>query len=112
MIIARSSQGAAGNVAHGIQAVGFQLPGVASPYPPEIGEGPVIPQVAAVAHLIQLRDTHAIRIRLDVFGPDVHGDLAEVEVRADARRSGDAGGFQHVQDDPCSQFTGGELGSW
>ena len=101
-------QGAPGDIAHGVQPVGLQLLGVPTAHPPKIREGTVVPQVAAVALLVQLGDAHAVRVRLGVLGPDVHGDLAEVEVGTDARRGGDARGLQHVQNDPLGQLPGRE----
>ena len=68
----------------------------------------MVPQVAAVALLVQFGDAHAVRVRLGVLGPDVHGDLAEVEVGPDARGGGDARGLQHVLDDPLGQLPGRE----
>ena len=109
MVITWPSQRAAGNVPHGVQTVGLQLFGVTAAYPPEIRERTVVPQVAAVAHLVQLRDTHTICIRLDVFGPNIHGDLAEVEIRADARRGGDAGRLQYILNDLHRQLAGAEF---
>ncbi len=37
-----------------------------------------------------LRDAHAVRVGPGALGADVHGDLAEVEIRPDARRGGQA----------------------
>ena len=62
----------------------------------------------SVALLRQLGNADAVLVRRNAFGPDVHGDLAEIEVRPDARRGGDAGGLQHVQNDFHGEVTGAE----
>ena len=37
---------------------------------------------------------------------DIHGHLAQVQIGADAPRRGDAGGFQHILNDPLGKFIG------
>ena len=103
------SDGAPGNVSHGVEAIGLQLVGVALAHPPEVGEGPVIPKQLPIGHLIQLGDPHPERVGLDLLGHDVHGDLGQVQVRAHARRGGDAGGFQDIQDHGPGQLPGGHV---
>ena len=67
------------------------------------------PQSAAVAHLVQLRDAHAVFVRRDVLGGDVHGHLGQVQVGADACGSSDAHGALHVQNHLYRQLLGGEV---
>ena len=43
------------------------------------------------------------------LGPDVHGDLGQIQVGAHARCGGNAGGLQNVQDDGSGQLPGGHL---
>ena len=69
----------------------------------------MLPQQTAVGHFRQLGDTNAMLVRFDMLGHDVHGNLAEVQVWTDPRRSGNPCGLQHVQDDLPGQLTGGEL---
>ena len=69
----------------------------------------MVPQQAAVAHLVHGRDTNAAFVRLSVLGPDIHGHLRQVQVGSNARRGGNAGGVQHVQYDLPGELSGGEL---
>ena len=98
--------GAPGDVPHGVQPVGLQLVCIAPAHPPEVGERAVAPQQPPVAPLIQLRDAHAVLVRRHVLGPDVHGHLGQIQVGTHARRRGDAGGFENVQDDRAGQLPG------
>lgn len=66
----------------------------------------MVPERPAVAHLVQLRNADAVLIRRDVLGPDVHGDLGQVQVGADARRGGDAGDPENVQEHRPGQLPG------
>ena len=104
VVFAGVPEGAAGDVAHGVKSGGFQLPGVALAHPPEVRQGAVIPELFPVTQLIQLGDADAVLIRRNVLRHDVHGHLAEVEIAADARRGGDAGGPQDIQDHGLRQF--------
>ena len=67
------------------------------------------PELPAVAHFVKLRDADAIFIRRDMLCHDVHGDLAEVEIRSDARRGRDARGVQHIEDHGPCQLAGGHV---
>ena len=87
------------HVAHRIKPAGGEPFGVARAEPPEVRQRLVIPEQLAVAALGQLRNADAVLVRRTLFGPDVHGDLAQIEVRADPRRGGDAGGAEHVLND-------------
>ena len=102
-------QGAAGNIAHGIDAMGLQLSGVPAANPPKIGEGPVLPQQAAVGALVQLGDADAVDIGMDVLRNNIHSDFAEVQIRADSRRCCDAGSLQYIRNDLTCQFSGVEF---
>ena len=89
---------AARHVAHREHPVLFELLCVTPAHAPEVRERRVAPQLAAVAALVQLRNSHAVFVGGDVLGHDVHGDLAEIKVRPYPRRRRDAGGFEHVED--------------
>ena len=91
VIFPGAAQRTAGHVAHGMQPDGFQLSGVAGAHPPKIRQGPMIPEVLAVGKLVQLRNANAVRIRRDPLSPDVHGDLAQIQIRPDPCGGGDAG---------------------
>ena len=90
---------AAGNIAHRVHSQRFQPPHRARADTPEIRERPVAPEIAAVAHFVKLRNAHAVTVRRDVLCFNVHCDLAEIEIRPDARRGGDAGRMQHLAQD-------------
>ena len=77
---------------------------VAFSHPPEVGQRAVHPKLSAVAHFIQLRDPDTALIRRDVFGHDVHSDLAKIEVCADPRGRGDPRCAQHIKDHGSCQF--------
>ena len=99
-------EGAPGNIPHSVETQRSQLLLVAPAHPPEIRQGPVVPQKTAVAHLVQLRDAYPMLIRRSMLGLDIHGHLAEVEIGADARRRDDTGLQEHVQDDLPGQLPG------
>ena len=106
VVVRGLSDRATGNVPHGIEALGLQLPGVPLPHPPEIGQGPVIPEQPPVSHLIELGDPDAVLIRFNVLGHDIHGDFAKIQVGADAGGGGNTHGMQHIQNDGPGQFPG------
>ena len=62
------------------------------------------PENPAVGLLIQFCDAHPIFVRLHMLCHDIHGDLAQVQVGADARRRSDSRGFQYVLHHLGSQF--------
>ena len=106
MIVCWLPDGAPGNITHGVHAVGFQLFRIAPAHTPEVCQWTVGPEGAAVAHFIKLRDADAVFIRGDMFRLDVHGNLTEIQVRADSRRGCDAGGLQHIQNHFHGQLPG------
>ena len=67
------------------------------------------PQILPVSPLVQLGNSDAVFIRLDVLGPNVHGNLGQVQIGPHPRRSGDAGGFQNIQNDGPGQLPGGHV---
>ena len=75
MELIRAAQGTAGDVSHRHQAVGFQLFSITPADAPEVGQRPVRPALPAVAHFIQFGDPCSIRIRLNMFGDDIHRDF-------------------------------------
>ena len=91
-------EGGAGDVAHREQLHVLQLRGDAPPDAPEIRQRTVRPQQLPILHLVQLRDAHAVLVRLGFLRDDVHGDLGQVQIRADASRRRDARVVQHVAD--------------
>ena len=104
IIVPGLPDGAARDIAHGVDADGFELLCIALSDTPEVGQGAVCPKLSAVAHFIQLRDPDAALIRRDVFGHDVHSDLAKIKVCADPRGRGDPRCAQHIKDHGSSQF--------
>ena len=100
---------AARHVAQGVEAVGLELGGDAAPDAPEVRQGAVRPVFAAVAQLVQLGNAHAVRVGRAVLRLDVHRDFAEVEIRADARRGGDARLREHLADELACEIVRREL---
>ena len=109
VIICRLPDRTPGNISHGVQAVGFQLGGIAFSHPPEVGERTVGPEGAAIAHLIQFCDADAVFIGGDMLRANVHGDLGQIQIRPNARRSSDTGRLQNVEDDFPGKFTGRQM---
>ena len=67
---------------------------------------PVFP---AVGHLVQFGDAYPVCVGRTVLRLDVHGDLAEVEVGADAGGGRDARFPEHFLDELACQLVRGEL---
>ena len=65
------------------------------------------PKLLTVAHFVKLRNADAVFVRLHVLRHNVHSDLAEIEIAANARRGCDARGVQDVRDHNLCQLTGG-----
>ena len=103
----RLSQRAARNIAHRKQAVRRQSPGCAASDPPEIRNRPMIPQLLSILPLIQFGNAHPVRVRLHVLGDNIHRNLAQIEVCADARRRRNARLAQHRFDHLCGQLARG-----
>ena len=55
----------------------------------------MIPQVTAVAELVELSDTNIVHTCLDVLCLDVHRDFGEVHICADSCRGGNACALKH-----------------
>lgn len=81
-----------------------ELAGRGTPHPPEVREGTMVPEQATIAHLVELGDARAICAGGQVLGDDVHRDLGEVEIGADADGCRDARLREHV-----AHEHGGEL---
>ena len=109
VVVCGFADGAPGNISHGVQAVCLQLGGIAFSNPPEVGERTVGPEGAAIAHLIQFCDADAVFIGGDMLRANVHGDLGQIQIRPNARRSGDTGRLQNVEDDFPGKFTGRQM---
>ena len=99
-------QAQTGNVSHGVAAQLFQTAGETEADAPEIPQGLVAPEQLPVAHLVQLRDTDTVLIRRNPLGHDIHGDLGQVHIGADAGCGGDAGVVKHIPDHGHGQFMG------
>ena len=109
VVFVRLADGASCNIPHGVDADGFQLFCITVPNAPEICQRAVRPKLLTVAHFVKLRNADAIFVRLDVLCHNVHSDLAEIEVAADACRGCDARGVQDVRDHNLCQLTGGHV---
>ena len=109
VIVPRSAKGAAGNIPHGVKSAAGQLPGVPAAYPPEVGDGPVIPQLPPVGGFVQQGDPCAGVVRGNMLGLDIQGDFAEVKIGADACGGSDAHGFPDLPQDPAGQLIGGHI---
>ena len=99
-------QGHGGNIPHGKDALGREGPGGAAADLPEIGQGHMVPEQEPVGHGRQLGDPYAVRVGLHAFGNDIHGDLGQVHIGADAAGRGDAGGGEDIPDHGHGQFMG------
>ena len=69
----------------------------------------MVPEQVAEGLLVQLGNPDAFGVGWDVLCDDVHRQLAEVEVAADAGRGGDAGGVVDLSDDGFGQLPGGQM---
>ena len=74
---------------------------------PEIRQRAVCPELFPEGHLVERRDANAVLIGFGFLGFDVHGDLGEEEIGADARRRRDARRVQHVEDHGPRQLASG-----
>ena len=100
----RPAERTAGDIAHREQALFLKLFRDPASDAPEIRQRPVRPERFAVAVLGKAGNAHAAFIRRHVFGPDIHGDLRQIQIRADPGGRGDAGRAQHVQNDRPRQL--------
>ena len=62
------------------------------------------PETVAIALLIKPGNPYAVGIGFDMLGLDIHGNLAEVEVRSDTGSSGDSGLGQDIMDQFPGEF--------
>ena len=106
MVICGLANGAPSDVPHGVQAVGLQLARVALAHPPEVRQGPVRPEQAAVTLLRELGDADAVPVSPDMLGHNIHGHLGQIQIASHPRRSGNAGGVQNIQKDGLGQIPG------
>ena len=58
------------------------------------------PKRPAVAHFVQLRDTHTVFVGRHVLCFDVHCHLCQIQVGSDPGRRRNAGCFKDIQNDP------------
>ena len=99
--------GAPGDVAHRVQSVLLELARDAVADAPEVCQRTMAPQLLAVGALVERRDAHAVLVRGNMFGHDVHGDLGEIEVGADACGRRDVRLAGHVADHGARKFVRG-----
>ena len=109
IVLRRLAEGAACNIAHGIEAVCLELCSVALADAPEVRERAMRPERLAIAQFIQLCHTYPVRIGFHALGNDVHGDLCQVEVRPDAGGRGNAGLLQHLPDEAQGKVVCGDM---
>ena len=98
--------GLAGHIAHGEHPMLLQLSCITPADTPEVRERAVAPERAPIAHLVQFCDPDAVAVSRNMLCHDVHSDLAEVHVGADACRGRDARGGQNVQNDFHGELAG------
>ena len=58
---------------------------------------------------VYLKHADAVFIGGDMLRANVHGDLGQIQIRPNARRSGDTGRLQNVEDDFPGKFTGRQM---
>ena len=109
MVVSRAPNGASGNIAHSIQAIGFQLGSIATTNSPEICDRPVGPQQFPIGHLIEPGNPDSVLIRVNMLRHDIHGDLSQIEICPYPSCGGNAGCFQNIQDDRLGQLPGSHL---
>ena len=85
-------------LSHRIDADGAEPCDDAAAEAPEVGHRLMVPQLPPVAHLVKLGNAYHVLVGRDMLCDDIHRHLAEIEVRTDARRGGDARRLQHVPD--------------
>ena len=64
------------------------------------------PQDPAVAFFIERGDTHSVLIRRNVLRHDIHGHLAQVQVRPNPCRGRNSCDSVDIPDDPSGKLTG------
>ena len=109
MIICRFSQRTAGDIAHSKEPALFQLPGISSPDPPEVGERTMPPQLLPVGDFIQFGNTHAVLICRDMLCPDIHSHFTEIQIGTNSRGGSNAYSIKYIADHLYSQFPGSHL---
>ena len=108
VIVFRLSERTPGDVPHRKKPDLLQLPFRCPSDPPEVGQRPVAPELLAVCLCVQLRNPHTIPVSRDMLGHDIHCNLAEVQVRTDARRCRDAGLVQDIRNQLPGKFVCGQ----
>ena len=64
----------------------------------------MIPKQLAITDLVERGDADTVRVRGNMLGADIHGDLRQIQIGADACRRGDTGFAQDFEDHFHSQF--------
>ena len=98
IIFSRFSQRTGGNISHGENPMGLQLLLISFSHAPEIRQRLMGPENLPVRHFIQRPDPHSVFIRRNMLRHNVHGDFAEIEIRADSRSGGDSRILKYIQD--------------
>ena len=94
----------ASQFAHRVDAIHAQLRRNAIAHSPELRQGPIVPQLLSVRHLVEFSYPHAVIVWLDVLSQYVHRHLAQVQVRPYARRCRYARLHQHTRHHHLCQF--------
>ena len=90
--------GTDGNVAHAGKMRVHQPLRLSGPETPEICQRSMLPELLTIGLLIELCNAYPVLICRGFFRHDVHGDLGEVQICADADGGRDAGSLQHLPD--------------
>ena len=85
-------------IAHGVNAVRLQPAHGAGAGHPEVGQWAVVPEQIAVGFFIQFGNAHTILVRWDMLCHNVHGQLCQIQVCADARCGRDPCILQYIPD--------------
>ena len=99
-----------GDVPHGensaatVQIALFQTLRNPAAHLPKTGNGAMRPELPTVTHLVQFRNANAVGIGFHMLGHHVHGDLAEIQVCADAACSRNPCRGEHVLNNGLHQF--------
>ena len=93
-------------LAHSVNTKLLQLCGNSLTHSPETGKRFVVPELLAIAHLVQFANTHPVLIGRNMFSHDVHSHLCQVQISTNAGSSGYSCGLQHITYDSHRQLVG------
>ena len=88
-----------GNIPHRVNTLLRKLFCISMADSPKVCQWLMRPQQSSIFSFIQTRNPHAVSVRRNMLRHNIHGNLAEIQIRADPRRRRDARHLQHIPDD-------------